>query len=432
MKIKVRDCSFDEVMQMPAPKHFLPKKPGIFFRTLLKVVSAGELKEVGFTCEKIGMEALGKKEPCLFLMNHSSFIDLKIASTILYPRPFQIVCTEDGLVGKKWLMRRLGCIPKKKFVSDITLLSDMKYSFSKLHSSVLMYPEASYSFDGTATPLPDSIGKCLKHFGVPVVMIRTYGAFSRDPLYNGLQPRKVKVSCEMKYLLSPEQIGSATPEELNEILKKEFSFDNFRWQQENKIRIDESFRADKLDRVLYKCSACGAEGEMVGLGDTVTCRRCKKAYRLDEYGFLRATDSKSKFDHVPDWYTWERNCVKDELARGAYHMEAEVSIYVLRDYHCIYRVGEGTLTHSEEGFHLVGCDGKLDYRQSPSASYGLYADYYWYEIGDMICIGDTKMQYYCFPKNVAGIVAKARIAAEELYKLRRQRISSCTADAKKN
>ena len=25
---------------------------------------------------------------------------------------------------------------------------------------ILMYPEASYSFDGTATPLPESLGKC--------------------------------------------------------------------------------------------------------------------------------------------------------------------------------------------------------------------------------------------------------------------------------
>ena len=43
-------------------------------------------------------------------------------------------------------------------------------------------------------------------FGAPVVMIRTYGAFARDPLYNNLQLRKVKVSARMEYLLSPEEI----------------------------------------------------------------------------------------------------------------------------------------------------------------------------------------------------------------------------------
>lgn len=53
------------------------------------------------------MEKLGKKEPCLVLMNHSSFIDLKIASTVLYPRPLNIVCTSDGFVGKERFMRSL-------------------------------------------------------------------------------------------------------------------------------------------------------------------------------------------------------------------------------------------------------------------------------------------------------------------------------------
>ena len=82
----------------------------------------------------------------------------------------------------------------------------MVYTVKELKSSILIYPEASYSFDGTPTPLPDSIGKCLKLL-VLVVVIRTHGAFARDPLYNCLQLRKVKVSAEMKYLLSPEDIA---------------------------------------------------------------------------------------------------------------------------------------------------------------------------------------------------------------------------------
>ena len=79
------------------------------------------------------------------------------------------------------------------------------FSLKKLKSSVLMFPEASYSFDGTATPLPDSLGKCLKMLGVPVAMIRTYGAFARDPLYNNLKLRQVDVSADVEYLLSPEE-----------------------------------------------------------------------------------------------------------------------------------------------------------------------------------------------------------------------------------
>ena len=49
---------------------------------------------------------------------------------------------------------------------------------------------------------------------------------------------------------------------------------------------------------------------------------------------------------------------------------------------------------------------ELDYTQLPQASYSLYSDFYWYEIGDMISIGDEKAQYYCFPKKVCKIRKK--------------------------
>ena len=114
MKIKTIDKPFGEVMALPRPKYQKPHRPNLLFRTLLRIVSTPDLWATRFRCRRIGMEKLGKREPCLVLMNHASFIDLKIASTVLYPRPFNIVCTADGLVGKKWLMRQLGCIPTQK------------------------------------------------------------------------------------------------------------------------------------------------------------------------------------------------------------------------------------------------------------------------------------------------------------------------------
>ena len=276
MKIKNRDLPYDKVLAIPREPHLPPKRPTMFFRTLLKALSAPELRAVDFTYTTTGMERLGSDEPALILMNHSSFIDLKIAATVLYPRPFNIVCTSDGFVGKRWLMRSLGCIPTKKFILDTTLVRDMRYAVDKLRDSVLLYPEAGYSFDGTATTLPASLGKLLKMLKVPVVMIKSSGAFLRDPLYNMLQLRKVKVSASVTYVLSPEEIQEKGVEELNAILKELFTFDSFREQQERHIRVDENFRADGLNRVLYKCPVCLAEGETEGKGTYLRCRHCGK------------------------------------------------------------------------------------------------------------------------------------------------------------
>ena len=419
MKIKVVDMPYEQALAQPREKHTLPRRPSMLFRALLRALSAPDLRATHFRCEKRGMEQLADDEPCLILMNHSCFLDLEIAETVLYPRPFNIVCTSDGFVGKEALMRSIGCIPTSKFCSDAALVRDMLYCVRKLKTSILLYPEASYSFDGTATPLPESIGKCVKALGVPVVMLRTYGAFARDPLYNGLQKRRVDVSAELKYLLSPAEIAQETVGTINERIFAEFTFDNFRWQQENHISISEPFRADGLNRVLYKCPHCLTEGEMEGKGTTLVCHHCDKAYHLTEFGALEALDGEAAFTHVPDWYAWERRCVREELENGTYQLDIPVRICMMVNTKHICRVGEGRLHHDVNGFHLTGCGGKLDYFQKPTASYSLYADYFWYEIGDMLCIGDHKILYYCFPQGGGDVVAKTRLAAEELYKLKR-------------
>ena len=417
MKIKTKYKSYESVSAMQKAKHKRPIKPNIFWRVLIQFLSFFALLPIKFKYKKTNMDRLGKKEPCLVLMNHSCFNDFEIASTLLFPRPFNIVTTSDGFVGKNWLMRQIGCIPTQKFVTDVTLVRDIVYTVRKLKSSVLMYPEASYSFDGTATTLPESLGGLLKMLKVPVVMIETKGAFSRNPLYNNLKIRKVAIEAEMRYVLSVDDVANKSVEELNEILRKEFSFDAFRWQQENKVRISEPFRADSLNRVLYKCPNCNAEGKTEGKGTILTCNACGKQYELDEYGYMRALDGNTEFLHIPDWYKFERESVRREILDNKYSLSIDVDIYMLADTKCLYKVGSGHLTHNTDGFLLVGCDGKLNYSQKPKASYSLYSDYNWYEIGDMICIGNNDVLYYCFPKNCGDIVAKTRLATEEMYKI---------------
>ncbi len=420
MKIKTKKITYEQLMKMPGRVHHDPVRPIKGLRWLIKALSADELKKAGFTYSFHGMERLGAEEPCLILMNHSSFIDLKIAETVLYPRPLNIICTSDGLVGKEWLMRQVGCIPTNKFVTDVQMVKDMYYALHTLGNSVLMYPEASYSFDGTTTPLPDTIGKCLKLLKVPVVMIRAHGAFLHDPLYNNLQIRKVNVHADVTYLLSKEDIGNRTVRELQKQIEEEFTFDNFREQQEKHIAVTEEFRADCLERVLYKCPHCGREDGMKGKGIYIGCSHCGVRYELTEYGYLKTTTGDAAFTHVPDWYQWQREEVKKEIVDGSYQLDAAVEIGIMQDMQAIYQVGEGRLRQDKTGFHLVGCDGKLTYDQSPKASYSLYADYYWYELGDVICIGNMEQLFYCFPKEPIP-VAKARIAAEELYKIVKHR-----------
>lgn len=418
MKTKTKTLSFEKAIAKPRPEHLNPQKPNPLLSAIIRIIAIPDLMATGFTYTTERMEET-KGKPCLILMNHSSFIDLEIASKIFYPKPYGIVCTSDGFVGKNRLMRMIGCFPTQKFVSDFKLIEDIKYLLNEKNTSVLMYPEASYSFDGTATALPRKMGVLLKKLNVPVVTVITQGAFARQPLYNMLKKRKVKVSAHVKCLFTAQEIKEMSTKELDEILDKEFSFDNFRWQEEQKIEINETFRADGLHRILYKCPHCLKEDKMIGKGIMLTCNSCGAKWEMTSYGQLKNQNKEPTFDHIPNWYAWQRQCVKAELENNEYHIETDVDIGMMVDYKAIYMVGNGKLKHNCNGFELTGCEGKLNYTQPPLASYGLYADYYWYEIGDVICIGNKDALYYCFPKDNTP-VAKTRMAAEELYKLTRE------------
>ena len=419
MKIKVTERPYGQVIaeHKANHKHKKPEKPSFFFRTLMRIVSMPDLIATRFKFEKIGMDRLEKGEPAFYLMNHSSFIDLEIAATVLYPKPFNIVATTDAFFGKEWLMRKIGCIPTKKFSSDTTLVRDVIHAVKKLKSNVIMFPEAGYTLDGTATTLSDSIGKCVKMLGVPLVMIKTYGAFSRDPLYNNLQRRRVKVSASVEYLLSKEEIAEMPAEEITKIVFEKFNIDGFKWQKENGVRITEDFRADGLERVLYKCPKCKKEGKMLGKGIHVTCLECGAEYELDEYGELIATKGESDFTHVPDWYKWERDEVRREIESGEYRLDIPVDLWISTDTSGVYGVGEGGLVHTADGFRLTGADGEINYEHKPLASHTICADFNFYERGDIIALSGPDCIYYCFPKDQTTPVAKARLAHEEIYKI---------------
>ncbi len=420
MKIKNINKAYEEVMALPRPKPLKPIKQWGILAWLVRFLSYGELKKAKFTYTG----KLNKKDgPYLVLMNHSSFIDLRIIYKCLKGMPFSVVCTHDALVGKEWLMRHLGCFPTRKFVSDMKLIHDMKHSL-KDGSSVVMFPEAGYTFDGTTTTLPRRLGRLLKLLDVPVAFIETKGAFARDPLYNGLNIRKVPVSADISILATQKEVRELSVEELDARIDKAFSFDNFAWQRDNKIAITEENRADGLERILYLCPHCLREGGMKGEGTTLKCSHCGKKYTLTEYGQMQAQSGYTEFSHIPDWYNWQRKMVKQEILEGRYSLDTEVDISMMVDYKALYNVGKGRLVHTNEGFTLTGYDGKLSYTQGPLASHCLNSDYFWYEIGDVIGIGDSNALYYCFtPEGVS--VTKARLAAEELYKLHHEHYDFC-------
>lgn len=416
-KVEYRECTYEEFLAIAPMKHIKPKSPSFVLRTLAAILSAKNLRKTNFQYSTVGMERLGKNEPALFLMNHSCFLDFEIVMNALWPRKLNIVTGMRGCIGKERLMRSLGCIVTRKFTTSLSLVRDIKYCLDTLHNSVLMYPEADYSFTGRSHIVPKSVAQLIKWLGVPFVMIETKGAFNNDPIYCNKGNRYSPVRAEFRYVLSPDDISKMTAEEIYDVIKREFSFDNLRWQQENGIKINTPNRAEHLHSILYKCPNCHSEGQTEGIGTKLVCHACNKEWELTELGFMKATDGETEFDHIPDWYEWQRECVRREIEAGKFEINAPVNVYAAVDTKSLYTLGKGEISYDMDGIHMTAYDGKLQFYKKSLSMHAIGADLHCQDVGDVICFGDHNVTYLALPYEAPHLVVKARLASEEIYKI---------------
>lgn len=367
--------------------------------------------------KKTAME--GVKPPYLLLCNHNAFLDFKVVTKAIFPKRANYVVAIDGFIGRKWLLQQVGCICKRKFTSDIRLVSQLRKTIEHNDIAVL-YPEARYSLCGTTAVLPQSLGKLCKLLKVPVVSLICHGHHVTSPFWN-LHDRGVSpTEAEMTLLFTPEQLEKTSVEDINARIVEAFQYDDFAWQKERGIRISYPKRAEGLQKVLYQCPACGTEYEMASEGTTLYCKHCGKRWNMTELGELEALEGETYFSHIPDWYEWERANVRREVEAGTYSTgELQVSVNTLPNALKFRFLGNGILRHDMDGFHVHGVepDGeRFDMDIPVAAMYSCHIEYeYLGKYGDCIDLNTLEDTWYIYPSGSAFSVTKMALATEELY-----------------
>ena len=392
-----------------------------FFVFLIWLLSRLSLARMPHRVEKIGME--GIEPPYLLFSNHMCFLDFELAALATYPHRVNNVVNIDGYYRRPHLLEMIGAICTRKFVTDLHLVKSIRRVLQR-GDILCMYPEARYSPCGVTSFLPESLGKLVKLNKVPVVIIQHHGNHLYAPFWNYRHKRKVPFYTTMTRLLTAEQVAAMTVEEINEAIRNAFIYDDYRYQKENGIRITEPYRAEGLDKVLYQCPCCGAE-QMTSAGAELRCTACGKVWHWREDGDLEALEGETEFSHIPDWFQWEREQVKAEIARGEYRFRDEVDVYSLP--HCWkYRpLGKATLTHDpEDGFVLEGFHNGAPYRivRAPIQQNSLHVEYGFPHIRpeDCLDLSTENDSFYCFPSK-RNVVTKLAFATEEIYHLAQER-----------
>lgn len=395
-----------------------PLHQTIFWTGLIWILSKFALLGKKYKIDKIGMEGL--KPPYFLLSNHMHFIDFELAAMATWPHPVSNVVSIDGYVIKGFLLEWIGAICTRKYTNDLPLIKSI-HKVLKRGDVLCMYPEARYSPCGTTSFLPDSLGKLIKLNKVPVVTVVHHGNHLYAPFWNFRQKRKVPFHTVFKLLLTTEQIKNMSVEEINKTLREALEYDDYRYQKDNNILINEEYRAEGLHKVLYQCPHCKTESKMDSKGSELFCTACGKRWNWREDGCLEALDGETEFDHIPDWFEWERTQVREQIERGEYSFTDEVEVFALPRTFRYIPLGKATVTHTpDKGFVLEGTYRGELYRchRMPLQQNSLHVEYDFGPIekgADFFDISTENDSFYCRPTK-KDCITKLAFATEEIYK----------------
>ena len=154
-------------------------------------------------------------------------------------------------------------------------------------------------------------------------------------------------------------------------------------------------------------------------GAQLFCDVCGKRWVWQEDGYLKATEGETEFDHIPDWFAWERQQVKEQIENGTYSFEDEVIVYSLPRVLRYIPLGKAKLTHdSENGFQLEGYyrDAKYYIHREPAQTTSLHVEYDFGPLKsrDFVDISTENDSFYCHI-TTPGMITKLGFATEELY-----------------
>ncbi len=396
-----------------------PVRQRIFLRPLTWILSFPDCIKHKAVVKRSGMEKV--RPPFILLNTHMAFLDFKITTKALFPWRTNYVVAIDGFIGREGLLRQAGGVLKRRVVNDVSLIRHIKQILSKHRDILSIYPEARYSIIGTPARLPESLGKLIKLFKVPVVMLRMHGNYLSSPVWD-LRDRGNKVEAELFPAFSPEQLEIMTVDEINRQLEALFRYDEYAWQKENRVSINFPQRAEGLHHAIYLCPACMRESAMDSKDDLIFCTNCGKQWRMTEFGEMEAVEGVTEFPHLPDWYAFQVQQVRKEIGEGRYSFTDTVRVESLVNKRGYYDLGKAELTHDYNGFVLKVDPAFMDSPliKKPASMYSCHIEYDYFKKGDCFELSTMDETLYLYPLNKKNVVTKILIATEELYALHRK------------
>ena len=266
------------------------------------------------------------EKPSIVLCNHGSFIDFVYAGNLLAKERPNFISARLYFYHKKlgWLMRKLGCMPKSMFVSD---LENVKSCMRVLSTGgvLAMMPEARLSTVGKFEGVQDSTYKFIQRANVAVYTIKLNGDYLADPKWGDGARKGSFVEGELNLLFAAGETKEMSLEEMQRRIEEVLSYDEFAWlKTQPQITYKSKTLAQGLENILYLCPSCAAKHSITTEKMKLTCKCCGMQTKLDNrYAFVEG----KPFENFADWYTWQAEETKKEILQNPeYGLESKVEL----------------------------------------------------------------------------------------------------------
>ena len=361
------------------------------------------------------------KGPCFLIYNHQSRMDYIYIAQATYPRPLNFVVGYNEFFRShlQFIFKLIHNIPKKNFNSDVASIRAMN-QIIKQNGVVCIAPEGMSSITGHSQPIALGTGKLLKHYHIPVYMVKLKGAFLSNTKVC-LDERYGKVDVTLHRLFDEEQLRNLSVEDIENKINEELWQDDYEWNKKERIKFDmKGNSCSHIHDLCYHCFRCNKDFTMFGEKNKIVCKECGNGATLNEYYDLIPFDDTCIIpESISKWVDEERRLVYHEIQNESFEFKEEVKLGKIPENHYLKNqatseiCGEGILTINHEGFFYKGTkdnqkfEFKIDYNHLPTL--GMPIDVTFFSI-----YHDGKY-YDIFPKN--AVAGKILLIVEEMHRL---------------
>lgn len=399
------------------------KVPNRLLYNVLSKFVIGKMLEPKYNVHYEIVDDINKeKGPCFLIFNHQSRIDYVWTVRAAYPRRLNFVVGYNEFFRSHLhlILKIANAIPKKNFTIDLPAMRGID-SIIKQGGVVCFSPEGMSSISGHNQPIVPSTGKLFKHYGVPVYMVKTEGAFLTNTKVC-LDERKGRINAKMVRLFTKEDLQKLSDREIDEKINEALWQDDYEWNLKEKVSYETNGRiCEHLSDLLYRCPKCGHEFEMESGGDKIVCKHCGNGATMDDTYAFRKLHEDDVIPSTPTrWFDEERKEVYRELSKNPdYVFECDVKLGALPKYRYLKDkktseiVGAGRLRVDKNGVHYIGTrDNKpfsfdISYKTLPT--YGMPTDMTY------IALYDKNEYFDLYPAK--PVVGKLLLVTEEFARL---------------